>query len=138
MLSLQKYYGRESVRRRMVEFLGGRTLEDATSLYLTADSSSPAIDYRPVPPADLCACLEQGMEVKRSLWDRQSLVLHLDIEFVHFDYPAEPYRNPGRSLELQRPVVRSLQEELLRWGHRTSAPAKRTRPSSGLARALRL
>jgi hypothetical protein len=45
-----------------------------------------------------------------------SLIIHLDIEYVNFDYPAEPYLNPERSLELQRPVIRSLQEHLLRWG----------------------
>lgn len=116
MLSLENYYGREAVRQRMVEFLGGPSLQEATCRYLTADSCTPGIDYHPRPPAELWRCLERGMEVKRSLWDAASLLIHLDIEYVNFDYPAEPYLDPTRSLELQRPVVRALQERLLRWG----------------------
>lgn len=116
MLSLQTYYARQEVRQRMVEFLGGRRSEEATCVYLTADDSSPVPDFRPRIPDELWSCLEQGLEVKRSLWDRRSLVVHLDIEYVNFDYPAEPYVEPERSLELQRPVVRCLQEHLLNCG----------------------
>jgi len=116
MFSLKDYYAEPAVRQRMVEFLGGPCLEQATCAYFTADGSSPPIDYRPRPPGELCACLEQGQEVKRSLWDYRSLVIHLDIEYVNFDYPAEPYVNPERCLEFQRPVVRCIQERLLGWG----------------------
>ncbi|MGM0485736.1 MAG: hypothetical protein ACQESR_03125 [Planctomycetota bacterium] len=116
MSSLQEYYAEEVVRQRMVEFLGGHRLEETSCVYITADDCSPICDFRPRPPRELWDCLEQGMEVKRSLWDRRSLVVHVDIEYVNFDYPAEPYLNPRRSLDLQRPVVRLLREHLLRYG----------------------
>jgi hypothetical protein len=116
MLKLEHYYNRPEVRQRMVEFLGGHRLEDSTCAYLTADDSSPVPDYRPRKPSELWDCLEQGMEVTRSLWDRRSLVVHLDIEYVNFDYPAEPYVEPERSLDLQRPLVRCLQQHLLAHG----------------------
>jgi len=116
MLNLQDYYGRQEVRQRMVEFLGSHCLEEATCAYLTADDCSPVPDFRPRMPGELWACLDAGMEVKRSLWDRRSLIIHLDIEHVNFDYPAEPYVDPERSLELQRPVVRCLQKHLLAFG----------------------
>jgi hypothetical protein len=61
------------------------------------------------------------LEVKRSLWDHHDLVDHLDVEPINFDYPAEPYLNPERSAELQRGLVRSLQEHLLCWGIARSA-----------------
>jgi predicted phosphoribosyltransferase len=35
---------------------------------------------------------------------------------VNFDYPAEPYLEPERSRELQRPVIRRLREHLLGYG----------------------
>jgi hypothetical protein len=83
MLNLHDYYRRPAVRQRMVEFLGGLPLEDTTCVYLTADGRGPTIDYRPRPPAELWSCLDQGLEVKRSLWDRRSLIVHVDIEHVN-------------------------------------------------------
>ena len=116
MLSLEEYYANPDVRQRMVEFLGGHRLENVTCFYVTADDSTPSINYHRRRPHELWTCLEQGLEVTRSLWDRDSLVVHLDIEYVNFDYPAEPYLDPERSLELQRPVIRCLQEILLSHG----------------------
>ena len=116
MANLQHYYEREEVRRRMVEFLGGPCLEEATCAYVTAEGDSSPPDFRPRMPGELWTCLEQGLEVSRSLWDRRSLLLHVDMEYVNFDYPAEPYLDPERSLELQQPVIRGLQEHLLAYG----------------------
>lgn len=116
MLGLQDYYAEEVVRQRMVEFLGGHRLEEATCAYLVGDDSSAVPDARMRMPDELWSCLEQGMDVKRSLWDQRSLVLHIDMEYVNFDYPAEPYLDAERSLALQRPVVRCLQEHLLAYG----------------------
>ncbi len=116
MLDLQNYYARPAVRQRMVEFLGGHRLEQTSAVYLTADDRSPGPGFHPRPPSQLWACLESGLEVMRSLWDRRSLLFHLDIEYVNFDYPAEPYLDPERSLELQRPLIRLLRQQLLTWG----------------------
>ena len=49
--------------------------------------------------------LNHGAEVNRSLWDRKSLIAHLDIEYVNFDHPAYPYLAAEQIFELQRPVV---------------------------------
>ena len=65
---------------------------------------------------ELWTCLDQGLEVMRSLWDHGSLLFHLDVEYVNFDYPAEPYLDPERSLELQQAVIQGLQELLLAHG----------------------
>ncbi|MBN2292219.1 MAG: hypothetical protein JXM70_07330 [Pirellulales bacterium] len=116
MINLHEYYAHDAVRKRMVQFLGSKCLEDATSCFLTSANCSPVPDYHPRMPTELWSCLDQDMEVKRSLWDRRSLIIHIDIEYVNFDYPAEPYIDPLRSLELQRPVVRCLQEHLLDYG----------------------
>jgi hypothetical protein len=35
--------------------------------------------------------LDDNLELARSLWDRDSLLVDLDIEYVNFDFPAEPY-----------------------------------------------
>ena len=116
MFNLHDYYAESAVRGRMVEFLGGHRLEEATCVYITADDCSSVMEFCPRGAAELWKCLDAGMEVKRSLWDRRSLVIHLDIEYVNFDYPAEPYLHPERSLGLQQPVIRLLQERLLSHG----------------------
>lgn len=116
MMTTEHYYAHPRVRERMVEFLGGRSPETATAMYLTATPTSSEVQFAPRPVAELWTLWEQGFELSRSLWDRESLIAHLDIEYVNFDYPAEPYLAPERSYELQAPVVRAIQEELLTHG----------------------
>lgn len=68
---------------------------------------------RPRPTTELGACMDRGMEICRSLWDRDALVAHLDIEYVNFDFPGEAYRRPERIFDLQTPVIDAT-EKLLR------------------------
>src|SRR5262245_32712867 len=113
MMTIQDYYTLPRVRERMVEFLGGRSVETATCVYITATPSCPEVEFTPRPTSDLWLLWEQGYELSRSLWDRESLIAHLDIEYVNFDFPAEPYLRPERCYDLQMPVIRAIQEELL-------------------------
>ncbi len=112
-LNLNDYYSEPAVRRRMLDFVGGTDMETTPCAYITADERSAIPRMRPRHPNQLWMCLDHGLEVKRSLWDFESLVVHLDIEYVNFEYPAEPYIDPERSLELQQPVIRDIQERLL-------------------------
>ncbi len=113
---LAQYYADANVRMRLLEFLGGNSLESVSSVYITADDRSPSVRFDPRPVADLPACLDRGLDLGRSLWDRKFLVAHLDVEHVNFDHPAEAYLEPGRAFEIQRPVVRAIQEILLSHG----------------------
>lgn len=101
------------VRERILEHLGGDTLENASAVFVTAEDESPGILLEPRRMESLVDCLRDSLDVGRSLWDRSSLLLHLDIEYVNFDYPAEPYLSPGHALAAQRPVLRAIQEILL-------------------------
>lgn len=113
---LADYYANENVRARLLEFLGGRTIDDATAAFITADDSSADVQYSPRPVRDLWRCLEAGHEIGRSLWDTDGLIVDLDIEYVNFDFPAKPYVQPKRSFELQRPVVNAIENKLLATG----------------------
>jgi hypothetical protein len=57
------------------------------------------------PLEEFQSWLNHGAEVNRSLWDRKSLIAHLDIEYVNFDHAAYPYLTAEQIFELQRPVV---------------------------------
>ncbi len=89
---LNDYYSNPYVRARLIEFLGGESIEQSTSVYITSNGHAVPQWYNPRPVSDLWRCLEEGSELGRSLWDRKSLIAHLDIEYVNFDRPAEPYQ----------------------------------------------
>jgi hypothetical protein len=61
-------------------------------------------ELRADPSLRLDAYLEQGQDVSRSLWDSASLIAHLDLEYVNFDFAAEAYLDPVRTFTLQHPV----------------------------------
>jgi len=113
---LSSYYATPAVRDRMHEFLGGRSLEKATCMYVTGMDGDPDAPFVPQAPHRLPFCLEQGWDVTRSLWDRAGLVVHLDVEYANPDYPGEAYLDPHRTFDLQRPVAESIEELLLRHG----------------------
>lgn len=106
------------VRKRFAEFLGGESLVNATAAYLT-HTDGFLFDRRELrPPAELDWFLERDLDVSRSLADAESYLVHLDLEYVNFDSPAEAYLNPLRCFELQVPVVRVIETLLLGWGIR--------------------
>ncbi len=111
MTTLADYYRSEHVRRRMLRFCGGETLAETTAAYLTA--SGPAhLQFDPRPIEQFDHYLEQGLDIGRSLWDRRVLLAHVDIDYVNFTFPAEPYLHPRRTFALLEPVVAALTELL--------------------------
>ena len=104
-MKIRDYYGTPEVRARMIESLGGSRLEEATCSYIGRcyDSIKPGFNMR--RPGDLDFFLAQEWDVARSLWDKQSLVADLDIEYVNFDFPAEPFLDYRRTFSLQEPIL---------------------------------
>ena len=110
IMGVADYYRHPAVRRRMLEFIGGDDPENATAVYLSRCDLVSPYDFFPRPPAELDSFLDHGLDVGRSLWDRRFLVVHLDLEYVNFDFPAEPYLDPSRTFALQRPMVEAVGE----------------------------
>ncbi len=108
---LRPYYRDSRVRYAILEFLGESYSGGLTSRFITADSPASA-ERRPLPVEELFRCLDQGLEICRSLWDSDSLVAHLDIEYVNFDYPGEAYSHPERVFGLQAPVAAAVESLL--------------------------
>jgi len=106
------------VRQRIVEYLGGRRLRDATCVFLgRLDSANPS-RFERQPPDALDRMLGDGCELARSLEDRVSMLVHLDIEYVNFDDPAAAYVNAPRIFHLQEPLVQAIEARLLSFGIR--------------------
>lgn len=106
------YYSSPQVRKRMIEYLGGDSRKNLTCRYLTAGDIDNPRHRQPRPNAELPKFWEHELDISRSLWDRESLILHLDIEYVNFDFPALPYLEPARVFELQLPVERAVESLL--------------------------
>lgn len=112
---LREYYAEPEVRRCLLEFMGGDHPDRVTCEYLTGDGKEESL-RQPRPPRELHECLDEGLEIGRSLWDRESFLVHLDIEYVNFDRPAEVYLDPERCFALQTPVERTVEKILANCG----------------------
>lgn len=115
-MKIADYYRHPDVRARMEEFLGGASTGSSPCPYITTCDSEKGSELRQRAPGELPRLLSQGLDVSRSLWDRDSLIAHLDLEYVNFDFPAEAYLDPLRTFSLQQPVVEAAQRALLEYG----------------------
>ena len=113
--TLRDYYRHPAVRDRMLEFLGADEAGDFTAEYITADTPTLA-ERTPLLPWELAAQLDAGRDICRSLADRDSLIAHLDIEYVNFDFPADAYLDPARAFALQEPVEIAVKRVLGHYG----------------------
>jgi hypothetical protein len=111
-------YANNAVRSRLIEFLGGDSLERATAVYIMQSDGRQFDRCELRPPAELDYFLSRELDIARSLADSSSFLLHLDVEYVNFDSPAEAYLDPWRTFELQEPVVCVIETLLLEWGIR--------------------
>ena len=113
---IRDYYADKNVRARILEFLGGDSLEKVTSRYIVGGNRlTPRLD-RPLAVSRLDPTLRRGFEIARSLWDRSSLLADFDIEYVNFDDPAIAFTEPERVFELQQPIVEAIEAALTGYG----------------------
>jgi len=96
--------------------MGGSTIEDVTCEFVSrCDVGMSNLDDKK-PPSQIDDFLNRQLDVGRSLWDRESLIIHLDIEYVNFDFELEPYLDMGRSFRLQKPVIDAVEKLLQQFG----------------------
>ena len=96
----------------MTEFLGGRSPDDCTSAYVSRCDDRLKRCRFVKSPRDITYYLDRGMDVSRSLWDKNALIAHIDIEYVNFDFPQEAFNDPMRIFTLQQPVEKAAKRLL--------------------------
>ena len=106
------------VRQRIVEYLGGHRLRETTCAFLGRLNPENPSCFDRHPPDALERLLDEGGEIARSLEDRESMLIHLDIEYVNFDDPAAAYVDAERVFALQEPLVEAIEARLLSFGIR--------------------
>jgi hypothetical protein len=101
---LRAYYRNQTVHERMREFLGAVDPQKPTAVYIVGNDGFSDFG-EPSSPARLSEYLGDGLEIDRSLWDQDSLIADIDLEYHNFDYPAAPWLDPERAFKLQEPVL---------------------------------
>lgn len=109
---ITSYYRDPAIIDRMVQYLGGDCLQEATCVYLSRCDSLPKPPYLLKKPNELTFYLEQGLDVGRSLWDRKSLLFHLDIDYVNYDSPVETFLQREKIFSNQEPLIRAIKKML--------------------------
>jgi len=110
------YCSDENVRARIGEFFGAAVHDERPAVFLAVGTENGSRHREALPVQELTSWLDRGVELNRSLWDREFLVCHLDIEYVNFDNPAYPFLNEARVFALQQPVVTAAEEVLATCG----------------------
>jgi hypothetical protein len=111
------HYANWAVRARIAEFLGvGCNGANRTAVDFATSDPTTFLPGLPRPFAELSASLQHNLEIFRSLWDRESLLADIDIEYVNFDNPALPYTEYSRTFALQEPLRKEIQKTLLGYG----------------------
>lgn len=95
----EEYYRHDDVRARVREGCGGRGADRATAVYVAA--LDPAARRLPTwdaaercPPEHVAPFLARGLDVSRALWDREHLIVMIELDYLNSDLPAEPFLRP--------------------------------------------
>jgi hypothetical protein len=109
MAEARHYYKDEYVRQRIADFLGGREPDGPTAVFVCGKDGMPGPNFPPQPVSDLPQHLDAGLEVMRSPWDRRALIAHIDIDYVNFSFPDEPFMDPARTSDVMQPKDKIFQ-----------------------------
>jgi hypothetical protein len=90
------YYRDPRVHARLREYCGSEGANLPSAVFVAGfDSNREPFptwwDAEVVPAASLDSILERGCDVSRSLWDTQSLIFLIDLDYQNLDYPSEPF-----------------------------------------------
>ena len=114
--ALSRYYAEPLVRARIREYcgIGVQGAAASTAVYLHGmrpAGRGPEAQWEltaPLATRRLGELFESGADITRSLWDRRSLLFHLDIDYFNTDYPGEPFTHPAETFSRLEPVYRAV------------------------------
>ena len=114
-LTIAEYYRIPAVRQRIREYCGGSDRSDLTCVFLSGLTPGAHTSWNcspQYPVGDLDLLLNAGADISRSTWDSQNLLVHVDIDYQHFDRPAEPFEHPADMFVKLEPARRAVQQLL--------------------------
>jgi hypothetical protein len=119
-MTATEYYRHPAVRTRIREYCGAVDGGPFTCAYVAAlkpgdgPASWESADLR--PPEDLPQLMESGADIARSMWDLDSLLFYLDLDYLNPDRPEEPFLYPADAFFKLEPVCKAAREILHSFG----------------------
>lgn len=119
--TLAEYYADPFVRARILEYCGATDAAGPTCIDLAGLTGHGArvATWGRAPRYEtgrLDALLAAGADISRSLWDAESLLIHLDVDYQNADSPGEAFHHPAEVFFKLEPVYRAAQHVLRRFG----------------------
>jgi hypothetical protein len=111
-----KYYRDANVRARIFEFISAKGADGPSCEFLAASDAETSPPFKSYSPRALNSLLDGGLEICRSLWDRDALIADFDIEYVNFDNAAEAFTEQERVFAIQQPVEEVIRQMLEDYG----------------------
>lgn len=116
-----EYYQNPQVRERIAEYCGGASAEPLsfTAEYLVGYGAYlKASRQKEFVSSDVSGfhwILDHGLDIFRSVWDKESTVAVLDVEYYNNDYPGEIYYDPYACFLKLEPLYETIQSKLQEW-----------------------
>ena len=113
-----EYYATPQVRERIAEYCGGESAEPLsfTAEYLVGYGAylkeSQQKEFESSDVSGFHWILDHGLDIFRSLWDKESTVAVLDVEYYNIDYPGEIYYDPYACFLKIEPLYEAIQKKL--------------------------
>jgi len=119
--SLAAYYERPAVRARIREYCGFDLGPTPSCVFLSATlpGAQIPIGWTPepqFPTSELDQLLDGGADIFRSAWDRESLLIHLDIDYLNADRPGHAFARPVEVFDKVEPTYQALVDLLEQYG----------------------
>jgi len=111
-----------NVRERIAEFCGGEASNPSqfTAEYLVGYGDSLGSEglsqggLLSTSPNEFISILDKGLDIFRSIWDRQSILGILNTDYFNLDFPGEAYLHPEETFEKLEPVYNAVLTVLCR------------------------
>jgi hypothetical protein len=116
--SVTDYYRLPAVRQRIREYCGAQGHSAPTCVYVVGLVGQAAPETcrwetaAAYPPEALDRLCEAGADLSRSLWDRENLIVLLDIDYLNVDRPQEPFEHPANVFLKLEPVYQAVRTVL--------------------------
>lgn len=118
--ALAAYYRHPAVRARIREYCGFEHRRSPSCVFLSAAFPGAPIPTgwtlaRQSPASDLKEMLDRGADIFRSMWDRQCLVVYLDVDYLNADRPGHAFSCPAEAFQKIEPTYQSVVDFLKRY-----------------------
>ncbi|MEA2081587.1 MAG: hypothetical protein U9O97_02470 [Elusimicrobiota bacterium] len=116
-----QYYKNPVIRERIGEYCGGDAADpdSFTSQYLVGYGlellREKHIEFMSAPKKHFDYLLERSLDIYRSVWDVESTLGVLDIEYFNIDNPGKVYTDPEEIFTLMEPAYIKIREVFARF-----------------------